>query len=270
MLDPARAPQQRTVPSASSAQVVTLPAEDAIARFLQRVLPSKAAYALVRWKNVLLMMGSFNLSRWKPDFMRKVIRRGVEKHLPAGYDVDTHFNPRYNPWQQRMCLVPDSDLFEALADGSASVVTDGVETFTETGVRLTSGEALDADIIVTATGLNLLLLGGIEVSLDGEPVDFSKKVAYKGMMICGVPNLAVTLGYTNASWTLKCDLVSHYVCRLLNHMDEQGHTVCTPAAPDPSVTLEPFIDFNSGYVLRSIDTPPPGGCTRTTSATCGS
>ena len=221
----------------SPSYVVTLPAEDPIARFLQRVLPSKAAYALVRWKNVLLMMGSFKLSRWKPDFMRKVIRRGVEKHLPEGYDVDTHFNPRYNPWQQRMCLVPDSDLFEALADGSASVVTDGVETFTETGIRLTSGEELEADVIVTATGLNLLLLGGIEVSLDGEPVDFSKTVAYKGMMICGVPNLAVTLGYTNASWTLKCDLVSHYVCRLLNHMDEHGHTVCTPAAPDPSVQL---------------------------------
>jgi cation diffusion facilitator CzcD-associated flavoprotein CzcO len=160
-----------------------------------------------------------------------------------------------------MCLVPDSDLFEALADGSASVVTDGVETFTETGIRLTSGEELEADVIITATGLNMLLLGGIEVSLDGEPVDFSKKVAYKGMMICGVPNLAVTLGYTNASWTLKCDLVSHYVCRLLNHMDEQGHTVCTPAAPDPSVTLVPFIDFNSGYVLRSIDTLPRQGAT---------
>jgi monooxygenase len=240
----------------SPSYVVTLPAEDRIARLLQRALPAKAAYVLVRWKNVLLMMGSFKLSRWKPDFMRKVIRRGVMKNLPEGYDVDTHFNPRYNPWQQRMCLVPDSDLFEAIANGSASVVTDEVDTFTETGVRLASGHELEADIIITATGLNLLLLGGIEVSLDGESVDFSKTVAYKGMMICGVPNMAVTLGYTNASWTLKCDLVAHYVCRLLNHMDEHGLTVCTPRAPDPSIPLEPFIDFNSGYVLRSIDLLP--------------
>jgi monooxygenase len=206
-------------------------------------------------------MASFRMSRWKPEFMRAVLRRGVMKHLPEGYDVDTHFNPRYNPWQQRMCLVPDSDLFEAIAAGSASVVTDGVETFTETGIGLTSGAELDADVIVTATGLNMLLLGGIDVSLDGEPVDFSKTVAYKGMMICGVPNLAVTFGYTNASWTLKCDLVSHYVTRLLNHMDAYGYTVCTPTAPDATVPTEPFIDFNSGYVLRSIDTLPRQGAT---------
>ena len=245
----------------SPSYVVTLPAEDGFARLVQRLLSPKAAYALVRWKNVLLMLGSFHLSRWKPDFMRNVIRKGVVKHLPDGYDVDTHFNPHYNPWEQRMCLVPDSDLFEAIADGSASVVTDAVDTFTETGVKLASGEELEADVIVTATGLNLLLLGGIEVSLDGEPVDFAKRVAYKGMMICGVPNLALTLGYTNASWTLKCDLTSEYVCRLLNHMDQHGQTSCTPVAPGPSVPLEPFIDFNSGYVLRSIDTLPRQGAT---------
>ena len=243
----------------SPSYVVTLPAEDPIAKRLLRVLPSKAAYSLVRWKNVALMLASFNLSRWKPEFMRKVIRRGVMKHLPEGYDVDTHFNPRYNPWQQRMCLVPDNDLFEAIAAGRASVVTDGVETFTETGVKLSSGDELEADVIVTATGLNLLLFGGIDVSLDGEPVDFSKTVAYKGMMICGIPNMALTLGYTNASWTLKCDLVSHYVTRVLNHMDAHGYTVCTPTAPDPSVPMEPFIDFNSGYVLRSIGTLPRQG-----------
>jgi monooxygenase len=243
----------------SPSYVVTLPAEDPIARLLQRLLPAKAAYALVRWKNVLLMMASFRLSRWKPEFMRKVIRKGVMKRLPEGYDVDTHFNPRYNPWQQRMCLVPDSDMFEAIANGQASVVTDGVETFTETGVKLTSGAELEADVIVTATGLNMLLFGGIEVSLDGEQVDFGDTVAYKGMMICGVPNLALTLGYTNASWTLKCDLVAQYVCRLLNHMDEHGHAVCTPVAPGPSVATEPFIDFNSGYVLRSIDALPRQG-----------
>ena len=245
----------------SPSYFVSLPAEDPIAKLLQRALPPKAAYALVRWKNVLLMMLSFNLSRWKPQFMRKLIRKGVMKRLPEGYDVDTHFNPRYNPWQQRMCLVPDDDLFEAIKAGTASIVTDGVETFTETGIELTSGAELEADLIITATGLNLLLFGGIEVSLDGEPVDFSKTVAYKGMMICGVPNLAMTFGYTNASWTLKCDLTSHYVTRLLDHMDEHGYDVCTPKPPAPSAPTEPFIDFNSGYVLRSIDTLPRQGAT---------
>ena len=245
----------------SPSYVVTLPAEDPIAKVLQRHLPAKTAYALVRRKNILLMMLSFGLSRWKPAFMRKVIRRGVMKRLPEGYDVDVHFNPRYNPWQQRMCLVPDSDLFEAIVDGRASVVTDAVETFTETGVKLTSGEELEADVIVTATGLNVLLLGGIDVSLDGEQVDFSKTVSYKGMMICGVPNLAITFGYTNASWTLKCDLTAQYVTRLLNHMDATGCAICTPTPPDPSVATEPFIDFNAGYVLRSIDLLPRQGAT---------
>jgi len=243
----------------SPSYVVTLPAEDGIAKLLQRTLPPRAAYSLVRWKNVLLMMLSFRLSRWKPEFMRKVIRKGVMKNLPEGYDVDTHFNPRYNPWQQRMCLVPDSDLFEAISAGSASVVTDSVERFTQTGLKLSSGRELEADIVITATGLNLLVFGGIEVSLDGKLVDFSKTVAYKGMMICGVPNLALTLGYTNASWTLKCDLVSHYVTRLLNHMDQHGYAVCTPRPPDPSLPTEPFIDFNSGYVLRAIGELPRQG-----------
>jgi monooxygenase len=245
----------------SPSYVVTLPAEDAISNFLRRILPSKAAYAVTRWKNVLLTMASFNLSRSRPELMKKVIRRGVLRHLPAGYEVDVHFKPRYNPWEQRLCLVPDNDLFEALAAGAASVVTDGIETFTETGVKLSSGADIDADVIVTATGLNLLLFGGIDVSVDGETVDFSKTIAYKGMMICGVPNLAIALGYTNASWTLKCDLVAQYVSRLLNHMDAHGHAICTPQPPDKSLPTEPFIDFNSGYVLRYIDQLPRQGAT---------
>jgi cation diffusion facilitator CzcD-associated flavoprotein CzcO len=245
----------------SPSYVVTLPATDPIAEVLTRRLPAKVAYALVRWKNVLLTMLSFNLSRRYPHAMRKVIRRGVQRRLPEGYDVDTHFNPRYNPWQQRMCLVPDSDLFEALGRGDASIVTDDIETFTETGLKLTSGAELDADVIVTATGLNLLLLGGIELAVDGEDVDFAAKVAYKGMMLSGVPNLAIALGYTNASWTLKCDLVAEYVCRLLNHMDAHGYAIATPKAPDPSLPVEPFIDFNSGYVLRSIADLPKQGAT---------
>ncbi|HET8823106.1 MAG TPA: NAD(P)/FAD-dependent oxidoreductase [Thermoleophilaceae bacterium] len=245
----------------SPSYVVTLPATDPIAEVLTRRLPAKVAYALVRWKNVLLTMLSFNLSRRYPHAMRKVIRRGVQRRLPEGYDVDTHFNPRYNPWQQRMCLVPDSDLFEALSHGDASIATDGIETFTETGLKLTSGTELEADVIVTATGLNLLLLGGMELAVDGEDVDFAAKVAYKGMMLSGVPNLAIALGYTNASWTLKCDLVAEYVCRLLNHMDAHGYAIATPQAPDPSLPIEPFIDFNSGYVLRSIADLPKQGAT---------
>ena len=243
----------------SPSYVVTLPAIDPIAEVLTRRLPLKMAYALVRWKNVLMTMGTFNLSRRAPGVMRKLIRRGVQRHLPEGYDVDTHFNPRYNPWDQRLCLVPDSDLFKTLSSGDASVVTDGIQTFTESGLKLSSGAELEADVIVTATGLNLLLLGGIEVVVDGEEVDFSKRIAYKGMMLSGLPNLAIALGYTNASWTLKCDLVAQYACRLINHMDEHGYASATPQAPDPSLPTEPFLDFTSGYVLRSIADLPRQG-----------
>jgi monooxygenase len=246
----------------SPSYVVTLPADDPIANVLRRKLPSHRAYTLVRWKNVLLTMLSFNLSRRAPKLMRKLIRSGVRRHLPDGYDVDTHFNPRYNPWDQRLCLVPDSDLFEVLSSGDASIVTDGIESFTESGLKLTSGAELEADIIVTATGLNLLMLGGLDLRVDDEEVDFSEKVAYKGMMLCGVPNLALALGYTNASWTLKCDLVAQYVCRLMNHMDAHGYDIATPAGPGPSVPTEPFIDFTSGYVLRSIDELPKQGASQ--------
>jgi monooxygenase len=243
----------------SPSYVVTLPAEDGLSNLLRRRLPAKAAYAVVRWKNVLLQMATFNLSRARPELMKKVIRRGVLKRLPAGYEVDLHFKPHYNPWEQRLCLVPDNDLFDAISSGAASVVTDEIETFTETGIRLRSGDHLEADVIVTATGLNVLLFGGIDVAVDGEPVDFSERVAYKGMMICGVPNLAMALGYTNASWTLKCDLTAHYVCRLINYMREHGHDIATPLPPAPSTPTQPFIDFNAGYVLRSIDMLPRQG-----------
>jgi monooxygenase len=245
----------------SPTYVVTLPAEDPIANVLRRWLPAKAAYAMVRWKNVLLTMASFKLSRRRPELMKKIIRRGLLKHLPAGYEVDLHFKPRYNPWEQRLCLVPDSDLFEVLSDGRASVVTDAIETFTETGLKLASGAELEADVIVTATGLNVLLFGGIELTVDGEPVEFGNTIAYKGMMVCGVPNFAIALGYTNASWTLKCDLIAEYVCRLLNHLDAQGYAIATPQPPDASVATEPFLDFNSGYVLRSLDKLPKQGAT---------
>ena len=239
--------------------IVTLPGEDPIANFLRRVLPEKAAYVIVRWKNVLLQGGFFALSRRRPKLVKRLLRHGVKRQLPAGYEVDTHFKPPYNPWDQRLCLVPDADLFEALASGQASIVTDHIETFTETGLKLASGEELEADMIVTATGLNLVIAGGVEFEVDGREVNFPDTLGYKGMMLSGVPNMALALGYTNMSWTLKCDLTCEYVCRLLSHMDERGYAICTPENRDPSITPEPFIDFTSGYVLRSIHKFPKQG-----------
>jgi monooxygenase len=243
----------------SPSYVLSLPAEDPIANVARRFLPPKLAYSIVRWKNVLLTMLVFQLSRRRPRVMKALIRKGLENRLPPGYDIDTHFKPRYNPWDQRMCLVPDGDLFEAICDGRASVVTDTIETFTETGLRLESGAELEADLVVTATGLDLLPLGGMKMSVDGREVDLPETMGYKGMMLSGVPNMAASIGYTNASWTLKCDLTCEYVCRLLNHMDEHGYRQATPENNDPSVREEPFIDFTSGYVLRAIDRFPRQG-----------
>jgi monooxygenase len=242
----------------SPTYVLSLPAEDPVAVRLRRFLPPRAVYAIVRWKNVLLQSLIYHLSRRRPQLIKKMIRRGVESSLPQGYDIDTHFEPRYNPWDQRLCLVPDGDLFRTLSRGDASVVTDRVETFTERGLKLESGKELEADVIVTATGLSLLFLGGMELSVDGEPVDVPQTMAYKGMMLGGVPNFAFTVGYTNASWTLKADLVSEYVCRLLAHMDAHGYVSSRPE-PDPSVAETPLLDFNSGYVLRSLDDLPKQG-----------
>ena len=243
----------------SPSYVLSLPTRDPFADFVRRRLPAKAAYPIVRWKNVLLTTLFFNLSRRAPRFVRRLIRRGVERSLPAGYDVDTHFNPRYDPWDQRVCLVPDGDLFAALRKGRASIVTDDIDTFTEKGLRLASGAELEADLIITATGLNLQAMGGMSITVDGRAISLPDTVGYKGMMLSGVPNLALALGYTNASWTLKCDLVSEYVCRMLKRMDERGYVQCTPRAPHPSVPREPFIDLTAGYVLRSIDTLPKQG-----------
>ncbi|HEY6640772.1 NAD(P)/FAD-dependent oxidoreductase [Povalibacter sp.] len=240
----------------SPTYIVTRPAEDALAIWLRRHLSAKTAYGLVRWKNVLLGMLFYKLSRRAPDAMKKLILKGVEKELGPGYDVATHFNPRYNPWDQRLCLTPDGDLFETLRKGSASVVTDHIDTFTETGVRLQSGQELDADIIVTATGLNLAAVGGLRLSVDGQRVDLSKTIGYKGMMYSDIPNLASALGYTNASWTLKADLTCEYVCRLLNYMDRHGFRRCSPRRPDPAIAELPWMSFSSGYVQRVIDRMP--------------
>ena len=201
----------------------------------------------------------YQVSRRAPGFMKKLLRRGVADKLPPGYDLDKHFKPSYEPWDQRLCFVPDGDLFEAMSSGKASVVTDRIETFTEKGLRLASGAELEADIVVTATGLNLLALGGMTIAVDGREIKLSETVGYKGMMLSGVPNLALALGYTNASWTLKCDLVAQYVCRLLRHMDEHGYRICTPRPPPPDLPLEPFLDLKSGYVQRSLDALPKQG-----------
>jgi monooxygenase len=243
----------------SPSYVVALPARDAIADALRRRLPPRVAYSIVRWKNVLRTMFSFQLSRRRPGAMKALLRKGLEKQLPSGYDIDTHFKPQYNPWDQRLCLVPDGDLFKAISDGSASIVTDRIDTFTEQGLQLESGAELQADLIVTATGLNMLALGGMEIAVDGREVELSETMSYKGMMLSGVPNMALVIGYTNASWTLKCDLTCEYVCRLLRHMDEHSYSQCVPENRDPSVTALPFIDFSSGYVQRAIDKFPRQG-----------
>ncbi|MFJ6197887.1 flavin-containing monooxygenase [Micromonospora sp. NPDC092111] len=242
----------------SPTYVIALPARDRIADALRRWLPPKAAYPVVRWKNVLLGTANYQLSRRAPKLVRSLLRRAAKGRLPAGYDVDRHFSPRYDPWDQRLCVVPDGDLFAALTAGRASVVTDTVDTFTPGGVRLGSGTELPADVVVTATGLNLLALGGMTLAVDGVDVDLARTVAYKGMMLSGVPNFALTIGYTNASWTLKADLVATYVCRLLRHLDATGQQIVTPVAP-PDGDLAPLIDLHSGYVLRSVDALPKQG-----------
>lgn len=243
----------------SPTYVISMPAEDSIANGLRRMLPIKLAYLLTRWKNVLFGMLFFQLSRRRPEIIKKLILNGARKALGPDYDIATHFTPRYNPWDQRLCLVPNGDLFEAIKAGSVDVVTDQIEAFTPQGITLRSGKQLAADVIVTATGLNLQLLGGVQVSVDGRDVALAKTLNYKGMMFSDVPNLASSFGYTNASWTLKCDLTCEYVCRLLNHMQKRGYQQCTPRNVDPSVAAEPWIDFSSGYVQRSLQYLPKQG-----------
>jgi len=242
----------------SPTYVASRPASDPIADWLRARLPQKLAYAIVRWKNALQAIAIFNLSRRRPEMMKSMLRKDAIRRLPEGYAVDTHFAPTYNPWDQRMCLVPDGDLFTAIGEGRASVVTDQIETFTETGIRLQSGAELEADIVVSATGLNLLAIGGMQLEVDGRIVDLSNTVSYKGMMLSGVPNFAWTIGYTNASWTLKADLVAEYVCRLLKHMDTAGYASVTPDAAG-TTAASPFLDLASGYVKRSLAELPKQG-----------
>jgi cation diffusion facilitator CzcD-associated flavoprotein CzcO len=243
----------------SPTYVVSLPARDPIADVVRKVLPARAAYPIVRWKNVLLAMFSFQLSRRRPQLMKAIIRKGLQKNLPPGYDIDTHFSPRYDPWDQRLCLVPDADLFRAISDGHASVVTDVIETFTENGLRLCSGAEIEADVVVTATGLNMLALGGLRITVDDREVKLAETVGYKGMMFSGVPNLAAAIGYTNASWTLKCDLVCEHVCRMLGYMTAHGYTTVVPRWSAGELPDNPFVDLASNYVLRSLHEFPKQG-----------
>ncbi len=243
----------------SPTYIMSLPARDPIDRALRRVLGDRLTYPITRWKNVAFTTLFYQLSQRRPNLVRRLIRKAQERQLPDGYDIDTHLTPRYGPWDQRLCLVPDGDLFRALRRGTASIVTDRIDTFTERGLRLESGTELDADVIVTATGLNLQIFGGAQVCVDGTALSMPDTVTYKGMMLAGVPNLVFTIGYTNASWTLKADLVAEYFCRLLTHMDARGATVCVPVNDDPALPTRPLLDFDAGYVRRSIDQLPKSG-----------
>jgi len=243
----------------SPTYIVARPSEDVIANWLRGRVSARLAYGLVRWKNVLLQMYFYNLARRKPGKTKKGIMHLAKKALGPEYDVEKHFSPRYNPWDQRLCLIPDADLFLALRSGKASVVTDEIASFTEKGLRLQSGAELEADIIVTATGLKVKLLGGMQLLVDGVTATPSRAMTYKGMMYSEIPNLASAFGYTNASWTLKADLTAEYVCRLLNYMDARGYDYCTPRRRDPSITEEPAITFTSGYIQRASDILPKQG-----------
>jgi monooxygenase len=242
----------------SPSYIVSQPDRDPWAAKL-KWLPEALAYAVIRWKNVLRQLLVYQACQKLPQRMRKILMDLVRRQLPEGYEVEKHFGPRYNPWDQRLCLVPNGDLFRTIRRGQTEVVTDTVERFTAGGVKLTSGRELAADIIITATGLNLQLFGGASVTVDGEAVDLTRTMAYKGMMLSGLPNMAYTVGYTNASWTLKADLVSEFVCRLLNYMDANGFDTVVPEHPGSEVDERPFMEFTPGYVLRSLDELPKQG-----------
>ncbi len=243
----------------SPSYIMTSPAKDPIANGLRRVLPEEAAYALTRRMNIARQRLVYRLSMRHPQLVRSAIRATTKHQLPADYPVDTHFKPRYNPWEERLCAVPDGDFFKAIRDGRASVVTDRIARFTERGILLQSGNELEADVIVTATGLNMRAFGGMSLSLDGEPVSWNETMTYKSMMLSGIPNFAFAFGYTNSSWTLKVDLVCEHLCRMLAHMDATGYDTVMPVAEDRTMETRPFLEFQAGYVQRGIDSFPRQG-----------
>ncbi|MFZ5723645.1 MAG: flavin-containing monooxygenase [Pseudomonadota bacterium] len=242
----------------SPTYVATIPEQDAISNTLRKFLPDMAVYRMGRTRNIALQMGVFNLAKARPKVLRRLLLGMARRQLGPEFDMK-HFTPNYNPWDERLCAVPDGDLFRALRKGKASVVTDHIDRFTADGIRLKSGQTLEADIIITATGLDMQMLGGMKVAVDGKPFEMSKSMNYKGLMFSDLPNFAMVFGYTNASWTLKSDLTSEYVCRLLKHMDRTGMRQCTPRNNDPTVNIEPFVSMSSGYIQRALDKLPKQG-----------
>ncbi|OBI95772.1 flavin-containing monooxygenase [Mycobacterium asiaticum] len=243
----------------SPTYIMPVPSKDVFANAAKALLGDKLGYALARRKNIAQQRAVYQFCQKHPSVARKIIRHLNAKRLPEGYPVDEHFSPTYNPWDQRLCAVPDSDLFRAISNGSASVVTDRIATFTETGIELESGRQLDADIIVTATGLNMQAFGGISLTVDGAAVNLPERVAYKGMMLSDVPNFAYAIGYTNSSWTLKVGLLCEHFCRLLSHMDAHGYDTARPVLDDPDMPTRPFMDFAAGYVQRVVHELPRQG-----------
>jgi len=260
MLDSENPAGHVTMLQRSPTYMVSRPGTDAFANRLRKILPNKMAYTLIRWRNVLAQKFIFGRARNNPEKVRKFLLDAVREELGPNYDVDTHFTPSYNPWEQRLCLVPDSDFFNSVKAGKASVVTDHIDRFTKTGLQLQSGEELAADIIVTATGLDLQMAGGIQVEVDGKPINFHDTITYKAMMFSDVPNFAISFGYTNASWTLRADLTNEYVCRLLNHMEKTQTEIATPRLPkDDVIERRPWVDFSSGYFKRAENKLPAQG-----------
>jgi cation diffusion facilitator CzcD-associated flavoprotein CzcO len=255
----ARRARHVTLLQRTPSYVLSIPAVDPIEERLKRWLGGVRAHRIARAKNVRLQRLIWNLSKRRPNLVRRLIRAATIKALPEGYEVDTHFKPPYDPWDQRLCIVPDGDLFKAISRGDVSVATGEVETLTERGIKLRSGEELAADIVITATGLNLLALGGVSYSVDEKPVRLSDTVTYKGMMLTGVPNFLYAVGYINASWTLKVDLICEHFCRLLALMDEHEYASCIPESPDPDAPTRPLLDFGAGYVLRAVHEFPKQG-----------
>jgi cation diffusion facilitator CzcD-associated flavoprotein CzcO len=252
----ARTAAHVTMLQRSPSYILSLPTQDPVAILLRRFLPLSVAYRVARWKNILISLGIYQLCRRAPRVARRLLRQGAAKSLPHSYEIDKHFSPRYQPWDQRLCVAPDSDLFRSISDGRASVVTDQIDTFTEHGVRLQSGQQVEADIIVSATGLHMLALGAVHLTVDGTPVDPGHTFVYKGTMLSNVPNFAFCTGYTNASWTLRADLASTFVCRLLNHMDRHGYRTCKPLCDPASLQARPLLDLTSGYVARAAANLP--------------
>ena len=255
----AKAASHSTMLQRSPTYMISRPNGDALASLMRKWMPPMVAYGITRWRYVLLQQLFFQASRAFPQVMKRLMVGAVRRELKKGYDVETHFSPSYKPRDQRVCLVPDSDLFEALNSGTASVVTDQIDHFTEKGIALKSGQHLDADLVVTATGLKVCFMSDIPFEVDGETVKVNDSMTYKAMMFSDIPNLALSFGYTNASWTLKCDLTSEYVCRLLNHMDRFGYEKCVPMLIDSDVEEVPFLEFTSGYVQRASHLFPRRG-----------